>query len=265
MADDFIVQNIKDLPPLGEIRDGDSLIVETEQGTFLLDFENFIVPLDNTTFAATVSTNTTNIAAVSAQTESDLNTLSADLVAKIEEKEVLTLYYTAKPGRIFKARGSSVQVPFDFTHVSNITGTTDSSNFSPNACDVTIFAQTSSFVIPKGTYKVSAHASLIAKSTSVADTPLWAYLDVFQKTPPTNAHITSNIATTTAVSGAVTMFAEGFMWLCRDAEVAVRITTEGSTTFESFHAGTSGFPIQINLERISSSNTLSPRSIGRTT
>tara|TARA_R100000951_G_scaffold83290_1_gene71056 strand:+ start:15477 stop:16274 length:798 start_codon:yes stop_codon:yes gene_type:complete len=263
---EFIVTDAANLPPIDEIRTGDEVIVLTDSGPYRIDFENFVIPLQNTTFESTVSANTTNIAAISSQHDTDLQALSSDLVDRLENLEVLTLYYLAKPGITFKAQGSVVQVPFNFTHVSNISSdSVDSSNISPDACNVTMSTQTSSFTIPKGTYKVSAHASMIAKSNSASDSPIWAYFDIFQKTPPTNAHITSNIATTDAVSGSLTMFADGYMWLCRDAEVALRITTVDTALLETFHAGTSGFPIQLALERVSRTNALNPLKMGITT
>jgi hypothetical protein len=47
--------NILDLPRTLNIDDGDFLIVETLDGTRILDFEDLIIPLQNTTFAGTLS------------------------------------------------------------------------------------------------------------------------------------------------------------------------------------------------------------------
>ena len=49
MAANYYV-NIKELPTVEQINPGDLLIIETEAGTSILDFSNFIVGFENTTF-----------------------------------------------------------------------------------------------------------------------------------------------------------------------------------------------------------------------
>lgn len=57
--------NIKNLPHIYNIENGDYLIVETQQGTQIIDFKDFIIPLENTTFGALISTFATDITALS--------------------------------------------------------------------------------------------------------------------------------------------------------------------------------------------------------
>jgi hypothetical protein len=82
--------NIKELPEISDINNGDFLIVETPNGTNILDYQNLLVTLDNTTFGDLITTNTTNIvtlstdlAALSSTTASidQINTLNAAVVA----------------------------------------------------------------------------------------------------------------------------------------------------------------------------------------
>lgn len=47
---DNIYVNIKELPQLDQVQPGDLLIVETDTGTNVIDFSNFILPPENTTF-----------------------------------------------------------------------------------------------------------------------------------------------------------------------------------------------------------------------
>ena len=61
--------NILDLPRITNISNGDLMIVQSDDLTTTIDFEDFLIPLENTTFAGTISshsaqieTNTTNIA-----------------------------------------------------------------------------------------------------------------------------------------------------------------------------------------------------------
>lgn len=53
--------NIKQLPEASDIEDGNYLIVENQKGTELLDFKNFVITENNTTFQPLLSSHTTNI------------------------------------------------------------------------------------------------------------------------------------------------------------------------------------------------------------
>jgi hypothetical protein len=74
MAANYYV-NIKELPTVEQINPGDLLIIETEAGTSILDFSNFIVGFENTTFSSIISTNTTDIADL----QSQVNTINSTL------------------------------------------------------------------------------------------------------------------------------------------------------------------------------------------
>ena len=57
--------SIKQLPAVTEINNNDLLLVQSTNATNTLKFENFVVGLENTTFAPTISANSTNIGYVS--------------------------------------------------------------------------------------------------------------------------------------------------------------------------------------------------------
>lgn len=57
--------SINQLPVTNQITDGDFLIVQTPNATNRLDFSDFVIGLDNTTFKNTIETNTTDIEALS--------------------------------------------------------------------------------------------------------------------------------------------------------------------------------------------------------
>lgn len=57
--------SIKQLPQITEINNGDLLLVQTPNSTNTLDFENFVIGLENTTFGTTITKNTTDIDALS--------------------------------------------------------------------------------------------------------------------------------------------------------------------------------------------------------
>ena len=57
--------SIKQIPVVTEINNNDLLLVQTTNATNSLKFENFVVGLENTTFAPVISANSTNIGYVS--------------------------------------------------------------------------------------------------------------------------------------------------------------------------------------------------------
>ena len=61
-----LIYNIKELPETFSIQTGDMLIVETDEGTNIMDYNNFVVGLDNTTFGTTITQHSTDIVTLSA-------------------------------------------------------------------------------------------------------------------------------------------------------------------------------------------------------
>lgn len=57
--------SIKQLPAVTEINNDDLILVQTGNATNTLKFSNFVVGLDNTTFAPAISANATDIDSVS--------------------------------------------------------------------------------------------------------------------------------------------------------------------------------------------------------
>jgi hypothetical protein len=57
--------SIKQLPQVTEINNNDLLLVQTTNATNTLKFENFVIGLENTTFAPTISANATDIDSIS--------------------------------------------------------------------------------------------------------------------------------------------------------------------------------------------------------
>lgn len=66
-------KNIKELPQSDAMASGDYFLIETPAGTQLLNFDNFVIDQDNTTFAAELQTNVTTLStamtSVSASTD----------------------------------------------------------------------------------------------------------------------------------------------------------------------------------------------------
>ena len=66
--------NIKELPSINDINNGDFLIVETPDGTSIIDYQDFFITLQNTTFESTID-----------NLQTDTQTLSTDLI-ELENK-----------------------------------------------------------------------------------------------------------------------------------------------------------------------------------
>ena len=78
--------NIKELPEINDVINGDFMIIETSTGTSIIDYQNFLITLDNTTFGDQVVQNSTDILTLS----SSFNTLSSELTADIASLSATT-------------------------------------------------------------------------------------------------------------------------------------------------------------------------------
>lgn len=74
---DNIYVNIKELPSIEEVQPGDYLIIETDTGTNICDFVNFILPPENVTFYGEIETLQTEVLALSASIQSTNTTVSS--------------------------------------------------------------------------------------------------------------------------------------------------------------------------------------------
>ena len=74
-----LIYNVKELPETFSIATGDLLLVETEDGTNIMDFNNFVIGLDNTTFGTTITQHSSDIVSLS----SDMDTLSAQVAEDV--------------------------------------------------------------------------------------------------------------------------------------------------------------------------------------
>lgn len=83
--------SINQLPVINQVTEGDFLIIQTPNATNRLNFSDFVVGLDNTTFKNTIETNTTNIEILSANLDPvNLAPLSAAVVENATNIETLS-------------------------------------------------------------------------------------------------------------------------------------------------------------------------------
>ena len=74
MASEIYI-NIKDLPELSQINNGDYILVETSTGTHTLNFQNLLLPTENTIITTTVSQNASAFASYVVNLSSDIDLL----------------------------------------------------------------------------------------------------------------------------------------------------------------------------------------------
>lgn len=78
--------NIKDLPQLEEVINGDFLIIENEIGTHIINFEDFIIGPENASFYNQIATLSSNLISLSATVDSELQTLSTYILSTTNTK-----------------------------------------------------------------------------------------------------------------------------------------------------------------------------------
>ncbi len=76
-----LIYNIKELPETFSIAAGDMLVVETDDGTNILDFNNFVIGLDNTTFGTTITQHSADLNNL----YSEFETLSTEVETQVAE------------------------------------------------------------------------------------------------------------------------------------------------------------------------------------
>jgi len=77
MADNKNI-GIKNLPQVGEIKEGDFLLVEAEAGTSILDFKDFVIGDDNTTQAARISSLQTDVSEISSRSSIKIDNVTTE-------------------------------------------------------------------------------------------------------------------------------------------------------------------------------------------
>ena len=75
--------NIKDLPQLEEVIEGNYLIIENEVGTNIIDFADFVVGPNNVSFYNIVEALSTRSISMSSTVDSKFNTLSSNVLNSV--------------------------------------------------------------------------------------------------------------------------------------------------------------------------------------
>jgi hypothetical protein len=108
--------NIKDLPELTEVKNGDYIIVETSTGTSIINFENFIIPTSNSIITTTVNQNTDGLIVLSATTTK--NSTNIDTVSSNVEKLMTDVDYLSSRDNNSTVLSLSTKIDTNTTNIS---------------------------------------------------------------------------------------------------------------------------------------------------
>lgn len=139
MADPNVV-NIKGLPRVEEIVEGNLLIVENEQGTNTLDFVNFVIGPNNTSFYNEISNLSAAVVSLSASATALVLNLSASTNAQVSglnaRIDSLSATIQASVSGIYYASGS-ITIPVN-TAISTVQSIVKPASFNLDANDFSL-------------------------------------------------------------------------------------------------------------------------------
>jgi hypothetical protein len=92
MASEIYI-NIKDLPELSQINNGDYILVETSVGTHTINFENLLLPTQNTVITETVNQNASAFTASISDLSSNISILQTNTNIISSDLESLSTKY----------------------------------------------------------------------------------------------------------------------------------------------------------------------------
>jgi hypothetical protein len=111
-----LIYNIKELPETFAVAAGDLLLIETDDGTNIMDFANFVIGLDNTTFGTTITQHSTDIAALS----SDVDALSSKVDEDIATLSAAAIGNTTKALITLSAQDATGPILINGTNITSV-------------------------------------------------------------------------------------------------------------------------------------------------
>jgi len=249
MATNSIGINIKQLPQINAVQSGDFIIIETPDGTGVVDYKDIIIDLEQTSFQGTIESLVSTTIALSTQYASLSSSIYDDVAVALGAP--IAIFKNVTPltgGQTFS--GPDIDLPFNFIEVNQLSQQQSADNFTAvNTCtDLTLSKPSSAFIFPAGTYKTFINASI----TSAASGTGWMQLYLYQKTPPEQVLLLGSSFTPTGLNQQKTLTVDGAFTLCKEAEVSLRATTYGSfkignATFNTLFATASAPALSANL------------------
>jgi hypothetical protein len=223
MATNSVGINIKQLPQINTVQSGDYLVVETVEGTGIIDYKDVVIDLEQTSFQPTIDSLVTGVVALS----TNFNTLSSNIYSDLSDKLVGNVAVFKNISVLSAAQtfeGNAIPLPVNYIEANNISAQQNINTNSFTSCGDTTVSQTASaFVFDAGTYKVR----IDARVTSLCSTPTWMQIFLYQDTLPLQVlqHGSSFAATGTNQIG--NLFIDGYFYLCRTSQITLRATTYG--------------------------------------
>jgi len=239
--------NIKELPPVDLIQTGDSIIVETPDGTGIIDYENIQWSVDNMLFKDEYNAALTQIDALSAQYTALSSSLYTDIQAEIL-RDVAVFKNVSSLSANQTMEGTLVKIPFNYIEVNNISSQQSIIEEALAVCsDVTVSQTASAFVFDKGTYKTFISMNV----TSLCSTPTWMQAYLYQDTSPIRVMQHGSAFYSNGQYSHGTLTINGYFYLCRTSQVTLRVDTYGrfalGMPYNSIYATTTASPISATL------------------
>ena len=111
-----LIYNVKELPETFAVAAGDLLLIETDDGTNIMDFANFVIGLDNTTFGTTITQHSTDIDTLS----SDVTTLSSKVDEDIATLSAAAIGNTTKALITLSAQDENGPILINGTNITSV-------------------------------------------------------------------------------------------------------------------------------------------------
>lgn len=223
MATNSVGINIKQLPQVNTIQSGDFLIVETIDGTGIIDYKDVVIDLEQTSFQPTIESLVAGVVALS----SNFNTLSSNVYNDLSDKLVGSVAVFKNISVLSATQafeGNAVPLPVNYIEVNNIsTQQSADTNVFTSCGDTTVSQAASAFVFDAGTYKVR----IDARVTSLCSTPTWMQIFLYQDTLPLQVLQHGSSFAATGLNQVGNLFIDGYFYLCRTSQITLRATTYG--------------------------------------
>lgn len=222
MSTNLVSIEIKKLPQLNTVDAGDFIVIDTPDGTGIIDFADITIPLEQTDFKPTIDTLVSDVTELSSAYTSLSSSLYTDILEAYNDSTAMFKYVAPlTANNIFS--GVGVDIPFNYIEVNGISTQQVAQNTVANVCgDTTLSTQTSSFVFPQGTYKVFIDATFSAVSANT-----WTNLYLYQKTPPIQVLNHGSVFMSKTANETGHLFVRGYFYLCRASEISLRANTTG--------------------------------------
>ena len=276
------IPNIANLPPTDYVNNGAKFIIDNEDGTFLIDYENIIISIDQISFADDINQNNAFATALSAKHDSNMDTLYdiAESPFAAAAMSVLALSsglsgYNAMFSSVFS--GTDVPIPLDYIEVNTFTDQTNSTS-QDNA--ETLSIATSSIVVPGGTYRLKVIATFNQSLYQDYADIMWVAMRIQRTTPPVVTLLKSNVSYSHAWNAQTfDCYINGYFYTCGRTEISLQVSTLAMVALgheaisvplnaDELFAGRKGDiksilgytsirPVQLTLERLSIGDTLS--------